>query len=75
MVKKSEVLMNYDLKCYNKKLELQYRGRIDSGVMNKNDTEIKRELFYAMEMIVLTNKGPTKQMNSFGCSIKWKNNE
>lgn len=23
MVKKSEVLMNYDLKCYNKKLELQ----------------------------------------------------
>ena len=23
MFKKSEVLMNYDLKCYNKKLELQ----------------------------------------------------
>ena len=28
--------------------------------MNKNDKEIKRELFYAMEMIVLTNKGPNK---------------
>ena len=23
-VQKSEVLMNYDLKCYNKKLEIQY---------------------------------------------------
>ncbi len=43
--------------------------------MNNNDKEIKRELFYAMEMIALTNKGPSKQMNSFGCSIKWKKNE
>ena len=43
--------------------------------MHKNDKEIKRELFYAMEMIALTKKGPKKQMNSFGCSIKWKKNE
>ena len=43
--------------------------------MNKDDKEIKTELFYAMEMIALTNNGPKKQMNSFGCSIKWKNNE
>ena len=45
------------------------------ALMNKNEKEINRELFNAMEMIVLTNQGPTKQMNSFGCSIKWKNNE
>ena len=60
---------------FNKNLELQYRGRIDSGVMNKNVNEIERELFYAMEMIALTSNGPKKQMNSFGCSIKWKNDE
>ena len=75
VAKKFKAVCTPDFFGFNKKLDLQYRGRIDSGVMNKNDKEIKRELFYAMEMIALTNKGPTKQMNSFGCSIKWKNNE
>ena len=75
VAKKFKAVCTPDFFGFNKKLELQYRGRIDSGVMNKNDKEIKRELFYAMEMIALTHKGPTKQMNSFGCSIKWKNNE
>ena len=75
VAKKFKAICTPDFFGFNKKLELHYRGRIDSGVMNKNDKEIKRELFYAMEMISLTNKGPTKQMNSFGCAIKWKNNE
>ena len=75
VAKKFKAVCTPDFFGLNKKLELHYRGRIDSGTMNKNDKEIKRELFYAMEMITLTNKGPTKQMNSFGCSIKWKNNE
>jgi len=72
VAKKFKAVCTPDFFGFNKKLELQYRGRIDSGVMNKNDNEIKRELFYAMKMIALTNIGPKKQMNSFGCSIKWK---
>tara|TARA_B100000029_G_C17578098_1_gene958773 strand:+ start:530 stop:1087 length:558 start_codon:yes stop_codon:yes gene_type:complete len=59
---------------FNKKLELQYRGRIDSKV-SKNNQPIERELFKAMKLISETDKGPLKQNNSFGCSIKWKINE
>ena len=59
---------------FNKKLELQYRGRIDSKV-RKNNQPLERELFNAMKLISETDKGPLKQNNSFGCSIKWKINE
>jgi peroxiredoxin len=58
---------------FNKFLELQYRGRIDSGVIQTNEDEVKRELYEAMMQISKTNKGPIKQYNSIGCSIKWKN--
>ena len=57
---------------FNKFLELQYRGRLDSGTMNTNDTKIERELFNAMELISKTSKGPLKQNASIGCTIKWK---
>jgi len=57
---------------FNKFLKLQYRGRIDSGIMNSNNDKIKRELYEAMQLICLTNKGPNEQNNSIGCSIKWK---
>ena len=63
-----------DIFGFNNKKLLKYRGRIDSGVMNENKN-IKRELFYAMELIAKTNNGPVKQLNSFGCSIKWIKNE
>ena len=72
------VAKNYDAVCtpdffgFNKFLKLQYRGRIDSGVMGNTDQNIDRELFSAMELISKTNEGPKKQFNSFGCSIKWK---
>ena len=75
VAKKYKAICTPDFFGFNKKSELHYRGRIDSGVMNAGDKEINRELFYAMEMITVSNKGPNKQMNSFGCSIKWKNNE
>ena len=75
VAKKYKAICTPDFFGFNKKLELHYRGRIVSEVMNTSDKEINRELFYAMEMISLSNKGPNKQMNSFGCSIKWKNNE
>ena len=75
IAKKYKAVCTPDFYGFNNKLELQYRGRIDSGIMNSSDKKIHRELFYAMEVISSTNKGPKKQMNSFGCSIKWKNYE
>ena len=74
IAKKFKAVCTPDFFGFNKNLELYYRGRIDSGVLNNNDKEIKRELFNAMKIIALTNKVPDKQMNSFGCSIKWKHN-
>ena len=73
------VAKNYKAVCtpdffgFNQNLELQYRGRIDSGIMNSINLKIKRELYEAMQLIIKTGKGPVKQFNSFGCSIKWKN--
>ena len=73
------VARSYKAECtpdffgFNKFLELQYRGRIDSGTMNKNTDIIDRELYMAMKLISETNKGPQEQNNSMGCSIKWKN--
>ena len=75
IAKKFNAVCTPDIFGFNNKFELQYRGRIDSGVMNKNDKNIKRELFYAMEVISRTGIGPSKQYNSFGCSIKWKKDE
>ena len=52
-----------------------YRGRIDSGVKNLNNSQIDRELYNAMLKIKNDGVGPAEQFNSFGCSIKWKKNE
>tara|TARA_Y100001970_G_scaffold191653_1_gene232970 strand:+ start:1581 stop:2138 length:558 start_codon:yes stop_codon:yes gene_type:complete len=76
-----EVAKNYGAVCtpdlfgFNSSLKLMYRGRIDSGVMNSKDSEIKRELYNAMIYIKNNGVGPQEQFNSFGCSIKWKNDE
>ena len=73
-----KVAKDYDAICtpdffgFNKLLQLQYRGRIDSSVVNSYENEIKRELYEAMKLISETNKGPIEQNNSIGCSIKWK---
>ena len=73
-----EVAKSYGAVCtpdifgFNSSLELKYRGRIDSGVMNSNTTKVNRELFFAMNKIKNDGEGPNKQYNSFGCSIKWK---
>ena len=58
---------------FNKLLELQYRGRIDSGTLPSKENIVRRELYEAMRRISKTNRGPTEQINSIGCSIKWKN--
>ena len=76
-----EVAKSYGAVCtpdifgFNRSLELMYRGRIDSGVMNSDTSEIDRELFFAMNKIKNEGVGPEEQLNSFGCSIKWKTNE
>ena len=64
-----------DIFGFNKNLQLKYRGRIDSKVVKEDNNDIKREMYEAMKLIKETNEGPLNQFNSFGCSIKWANNE
>ena len=56
---------------YNKNLELQYRGRIrelkDLKPISKGDSELRT----AMKLVATSGKGPTKQVPSMGCNIKW----
>ena len=56
---------------YNKNLELQYRGRIrelkDLKPVAKGDSDLR----IAMKLVVTSGKGPTKQVPSMGCNIKW----
>ena len=56
---------------YNKNLELQYRGRIrelkDLKPITKGDSDLR----IAMKSIAASGKGPTKQIPSMGCNIKW----
>ena len=61
-----------DIYGFNKDNILGYRGRIDSRTVKSNDTKIDRELYEAMIKIKYDGLGPSKQNNSFGCSIKWK---
>ena len=55
---------------YNKDLGLQYRGRLDES-RKEAVTKARRDLFEAMKEVVKTGKGPTEQIPSMGCSIKW----
>ena len=64
-----------DIFGFDKNLILQYRGRLDSGVINSKEKKIERELYNSMIEIKKNNIAPGKQYNSFGCSIKWKDNE
>ena len=56
----------------NQNLELQYRGRFDSTCRGEPSESHERDLFNAMKVIAETKLGPTQQLNSIGCSIKWK---
>ena len=74
-----EVAKNYNAVCtpdffgFDKNLKLKYRGRLDSGVMNSNENpNIEKDLFNAMIKIKNEGVGPINQINSIGCSIKWK---
>ena len=57
---------------YNAELQLQYRGRLDASGRHPAAADAKRELFNAMLAIAQSGSGPSLQMPSIGCSIKWK---
>jgi peroxiredoxin len=56
---------------FNAQDELQYRGRLDAS----RTTPVpgaRRDLYEAMKQVAETGQGPTEQISSMGCSIKWK---
>tara|TARA_Y100000768_G_C23875991_1_gene632820 strand:+ start:182 stop:733 length:552 start_codon:yes stop_codon:yes gene_type:complete len=73
IAKKYGAVCTPDFYGFDKNLILKYRGRIDSGKFSsKNKNIIQRELFNAMIEIKNKGIGPKEQINSLGCSIKWK---
>ena len=66
----------YDAVCtpdffgFNAGMELQYRGRLDESG-RQAVPNARRELYEAMIAIANTGRGPTSQIPSMGCSIKW----
>ncbi len=78
MDESQEVAREYGAVCtpdffgYNADLELQYRGRLDESRMEPATADARRDLFIAMQDIAATGKGPTEQIASMGCSIKWR---
>lgn len=57
---------------YNADLQLQYRGRIDASGRSAGPADARRDLYEAMLLIARTGKGPEDQIQSMGCSIKWR---
>lgn len=55
---------------FNADFELQYRGRFDES-RKEAAPDSTRDLFQAMRMVAETGRGPTEQIPSIGCSIKW----
>lgn len=73
-----DIARAYDAVCtpdffgFNANLELQYRGRLDASGKASADPDTPRELLQAMLEIAKTGHGPSEQIPSIGCSIKWK---
>jgi peroxiredoxin len=56
---------------FNAGLELQYRGRLDSS-RKEAAPDARRDLYEAMAQVAKTGQGPSEQIPSMGCSIKWR---
>ena len=73
-----KVAKSFDAVCtpdffgFNSKNELQYRGRLDASRKESGPSDLRRDLFEGMKLVAETGKGPTDQVASMGCSIKWK---
>lgn len=57
---------------YNADLKLQYRGRFDASRKETAAADVRRDLYESMKEVAEMGKGPTEQIPSMGCSIKWK---
>jgi peroxiredoxin len=72
-----KVARAYDAVCtpdffgFNRKGELQYRGRLDES-RSSPASNARRDLYEAMMLVARTGEGPRDQVSSMGCSIKWK---
>ena len=68
----------YDAACtpdffgFDAALGLQYRGRLDASRKEAGPADLRRDLFEAMRQVAETGRGPTEQIPSMGCSIKWR---
>jgi peroxiredoxin len=56
---------------FNSNNELQYRGRLEESKIEVIPNA-RKELLEAMIQVAETDKGPSEQIPSIGCSIKWK---
>ena len=73
IAKKYNAVCTPDFFGFDKNLKLKYRGRLDSGIMNSDlNNKIDRDLFNAMIDIKNLGMSLNQQINSVGCSIKWK---
>lgn len=57
---------------FDSTLGLQYRGRLDASRREAGPADARRELFEAMAQMAESGHGPSAQVPSMGCSIKWK---
>jgi peroxiredoxin len=57
---------------FNHGLELQYRGRLDASRKEAAPSGARRDLFEGMLQVAKTGQGPSEQIPSIGCSIKWR---
>ncbi|CCQ74076.1 thioredoxin family protein [Magnetospira sp. QH-2] len=73
-----EIAKAYDAVCtpdffgFDKDMGLQYRGRLDASRKETGPADARRDLFEAMKQVLETGQGPTEQIPSMGCSIKWR---
>ena len=72
IAKKFGAVCTPDFFGYNKKNELQYRGRIRQLKNLKPLRDGESDLFKAMKLISNTGVGPKDQVPSMGCNIKWR---
>ena len=71
IAKKYNAVCTPDFFGYNENLKLQYRGRFKELKNLKIINNQESDLFSAMKKISETGIGPSEQIPSMGCNIKW----
>lgn len=67
-----EAVCTPDFFGFNGDLELRYRGRLDASGLEPAPPGTERELLEAMTRVAESGRGPSVQVPSIGCSIKWR---